>query len=210
MLRIKVIGESHSQLFDNIPQYKRGLWNSQVLLDKFDVKYIGPLTLYRICRDGFNSIEEIKNIKNGDTCMLSFGEIDIRCHIIKQSQIQGIKVEDIIDEMCEMLKKRFLDFNYNLYNFHVLSVLPPIEKYKCIGPNPEFPFIGTDKERSDATIYLNMKLEKICKQLNVGYFNQYDLYVDVNGFLDYEKSDYIVHAIKTLDLENYTIKYFSL
>ena len=63
---------------------------------------------------------------------------------------------------------------------------------------------------NNTTIYLNDGIKQICSELNIGYFNQYDLYVDKDGYLDLEKSDKIVHAWKTLELEVYITKYFNL
>ena len=210
MSKIVVVGDSHASLFDNNPERKRGLWSNDSYSNLFDAKHIGPTTLYKVGRDDLYNLCRINELSTGQKCMLSFGEIDIRCHIIKQSQTQLTSVRAIVDDLISSLKKRLLEFNYKLYDLHILSVLPPIKKDLCTGPNPQFPFIGTDEERKDATIYLNNGLKKICSELNIGYFNQYDLYVDKDGYLDLEKSDKIVHAWKTLELEVYITKYFNL
>lgn len=220
MNKVVVIGDSHSQLFDNVPNFKRGTWKDNSLSNVFEIKWIGPVTYWRLCRDQESFIDFSKDInytpypgmgittKNnlGGEIMLSLGEIDIRCQIIKHG---GDNYKSIIDDMSLKIEEFITKFNSD-YKIHLISVLPPINKDKCTSPNDKFPFIGTDKQRSDVTICFNEKLLYISKKYDLGYFDLHSIYRDKDNMLDFEKSDKIVHAIKTDELEAYIKQYFSL
>ena len=79
---------------------------------------------------------------------------------------------------------------------------------KCISPNSDLPFIGSDEYRRDATLYFNINLFYVSNKYNIGYFDLHKLYADDANMLDFDKSDKIVHGIKTLELENYIREYF--
>jgi len=62
MKKIVVIGDSHSQLFANNPNFKRGLWIDLGLEEMFDVRWMGPVTYWRLCRDQSEFIGFSRNI----------------------------------------------------------------------------------------------------------------------------------------------------
>lgn len=196
-MKIIAIGDSHCQLFDNKPEYKRGLWNNNYLTNIFSTDWLGPVTLRRLTRDK-TSFLDLNKYNAYDAILLSFGEIDIRSNIMKQDN----PLENI-DFMLKELKD-YLN-NYKHLNIYFLSVLPPMKVELCTGVNPSFPFIGTNEERKELTVYLNNGIENICKELNLNYLDLFDLY-NKEGFLDFIKSDTIIHAIKTTQLEEILIK----
>ena len=55
--------------------------------------------------------------------------------------------------------------------------------------NTEFPYLGTDEERKMYVLYFNEKLKEKCAEYGYVFFDVYDKYVDVEGFLDEELSD---------------------
>lgn len=210
MNKITVIGDSHCQLFNDSQHHNRGVWNDNRLNNIFETIWLGPITMHRVCRDGLNVLFNSLNLNNNQQYVLSIGEIDIRCHILKQADIQNKMVDEIIDDLINNFMNKLLEFNYKDYNIHILSVIPPIQKDLAIEVNNEFPFIGTDGQRKIYTLILNQKLFELCMYLKIGYFDQHELYVDSNGYLDINKSDKIVHAIKTIELEEYIKKYFNI
>ena len=109
----------------------------------------------------------------------------------------------MIDEIS-----KYIDININ-YNIHLLSIPPPIEQNKCKSINYEFPFIGSDESRRDMTYYFNYKLSELSKIKDIGFLDIHSFYSE-NGFLKIEKSDNIVHCVKTSEFENYIKKYFNL
>lgn len=218
--KIVVIGDSHSSLFDdNHTERKRGYWEDNSLKDFFDVRWLGPLTLWRICRDKENCID-FKNdvmynptgtirlstkIELGQNVILVFGEIDVRCHIFNNS---GESYKQLIDNMILNLGDFLFKYKDN-YKIHICSILPPMSEEKCTSPDSHFPFVGSDLYRSEATLYFNLKLKELTVNMSFGYFDIYEMYSDENNMLDFDKSDKIVHGIKIKELENYIKTYFS-
>ena len=205
MDRIIVIGDSHSQLFDNNKSLGRGTWENENL-DVFDVRWLGPVTYWRLCRDQNNFINLNDFCQPGQNVMISLGEIDIRSNILKYNQDSPI---ENIDYMIDKINNFIINSKNNI-NLHLISIIPPIKSSNCISINSDFPFIGTDDERRKLTEYFNKCLKKIAKKNSIGYFDIHKVYSDNKGFLDIESSDKIVHGIKTKKLETEIKKYFNL
>lgn len=198
MDKVIVIGDSHSLLFS-----ERGNWVDPRLNNMFDVKWLGPVTFWRFCRDK-NTCIDLESISNGRTVLFSFGEIDIRCHIINHIETT---YQDVIDKMMGELET-YLSNNSARLDLHFMSVPPPMYKDLCTSPNKDFPFVGSDEYRSEITKYFNSKLKEMVERHNIGYFDCYGFYCDENNMLDYKKSDTVVHAVKTKELEDYVKNYF--
>ena len=159
--------------------------------------YIGAVLCYSFGKEKLNRCNISNfNIQDGDTICFCFGEIDCRCHIHKH--ITYTKTyKDIIDdivhnyfEAIELNVKSILPIK--LKNICVYNVVPPIQKYNTI-ENPSFPYLGTDEERKQYTLYFNSKLKEKCKEKNYIYFDIYNYYTDDNGYLRKDLSDRIVH-----------------
>lgn len=220
MQRIVVIGDNHSQLFANNPNFKRGLWSDSSLENFFDVRWIGPVTYWRLCRDqksfiDFNTplsytpypgMTVFTKCESNQHVMLSLGEIDIRSNILKH---YNEDYEKGIDDMLGKIQE-FVAQNKQDIRLHLISIIPPIRMSDCESPNSEFPFIGTDEERSGITKYFNKGLKKIAESNDVGYFDLYGIYSDDQGMLIPDYSDKIVHAIKIPQLETYIKNYFNI
>lgn len=210
---ITVIGDSHASLYSDIASRNRGVWKDDSLNNIFDVRWLGPYLLWRLCRDQKDFIDLDKEIrhnegwpvttkcKEGQDVMFVFGEIDIRCHILKYDATQKI------DEMVELLEKFLLNYNER-FKLHFQSIVPTIYQKNFGNKVPLFPFVGNEEERKDATLYANKKIKSMCERNNVGYFDIFDIYADGNGMMILEKSDHIVHAMKNLELESKIKEYF--
>lgn len=198
MDKVIVIGDSHSLLFN-----ERGDWIDPRLNNMFDVKWLGPVTFWRFCRDKENCVN-LETITNGRCVLFSFGEIDVRCHIMNHTVTT---YQDVIDNMMNELRI-YLGKNSNRLDLHFMSIPPPMYKDMCTSPNEDFPFVGLDEQRSEITIYFNNKLKELSEKHNIGYFDYYKFYCDEKNMLDYKKSDTVVHVIKTKELEDYVKNYF--
>ena len=219
MDKVVVIGDSHTSLFDNNSERNRGVW-SDSLVDIFDCRWIGPVTYWRLCRDQrkfidfdydirYNPMAGIQistKIKPGQDVIINLGEIDVRCNILKQG-FDNYKT--VVDNMCDKIKT-FITSYENKYKIHLMSISPTIYRTNFPPRTPLFPFVGTDDERKNVTLYFNDKLRYISNELDIGYFDIYDIYCDDNGMMDINKSDKIVHGMKNLDLEKYIKEYFKL
>lgn len=218
MDKIVAIGDSHCDIFNCHPSRRRGTGKDTELYDLFDCRWLGAITFWRICRDKEISLDfdngvsyaplpecaTNSKLKEGQSVILFFGEIDVRCHILKKENYRSV-VDDMVFEMSEFIKKYT-----HKYKIHIASILPPMRESICSSPNPELPFVGSDSDRSELTVYFNNKIMEMCSDISVGYFDIYSIYVDEEKMLNPEKSDGIVHAIKNDDLESYIKNYFNI
>ena len=159
--------------------------------------YENSITMFRIGRD--NTIinfkkDEIRN--KDDVIVLSYGEVDCRCHIQKQID-NGRKEDDIIHELvrkyCETLRNNIVTNNKII----LVGVIPPTKQcdYEAIhGPIlHEFPFVGKDADRVRYTNKVNEQLQELAKTHNYIYFNPYSYYTRDDGTLKFELSDTTGH-----------------
>lgn len=214
-----IIGDSHSSLYSDEPQRNRGVWSDITLNNKFDVRWLGPFTFWRLCRDGKSFIDLDKDIyydngsskvstkcNEGCRIMFVFGEIDVRCNILKFGYDN---YEKTIDNMIGMIGN-YMKHYKDRFDIHIQSIVPTIYHSNFGNKTPLFPFVGDDNQRKEVTLYFNESLKQLCRRIGLGYFDIFDLYSDSNSMLKLDKSDNIVHGIKTLELEKYIKEYFSL
>lgn len=215
MDKIVTIGDSHSQLFANEERFKRGLWVDETLEKHFDVRWLGPVTFWRLCRDKKSFIDFDSNVTHcpytnmtvttklnpNQNIIICLGEIDIRYHILNHGEDYKKTINEMVSDFSD-----YLASYENRYKIHVCSILPPMTKFE----HEDIPFLGSDEERRDITIYFNEKLKEMCGTLKLGFFDLTPIYANEKNMLAIEKSDNIVHAIKTLELEEKIKKYFNI
>lgn len=219
MKSIVAIGDSHASLYSNLPERHRGVWNDSYLGDIFEPKWLGPYTFWRLCREQKSFIDfdqskeyEVCGVKfntkaePGQEILIIFGEIDVRCHILKFGYS---KYKETVDNMVALIEKYIESYN-GKFKFHIQSIVPPIYRANFRDKVPLVPFVGSDEERRDVTLYFNEKLKELCIKSNIGYFDIFDIYADNCNMMILEKSDAIVHAIKTPGLEERIKEYFKL
>lgn len=183
-MTIWTFGDSHAvSAFDKLPY--------------MNCNSIGPYLAFSIGRDGLTRFNLKKfNVQEGDTIILSFGEIDCRCHIHKyinnETPYQLIIIK-IVDSYFKAIKANVEQFK-KLKTF-VYNVVPPIEADATIWNNPEFPFVGTNEERKKYHVFFNECISEACKIYNYTFFNVYDKYLDSNGFLRKSDADGLIHVI---------------
>lgn len=211
------MGDSHSLLFHFEGPTKH--WTSPKLAEAFDVRWLGSITLWRVCRDKDECVNFDHGVNHhpigsavstkaelGQNILLVFGEIDVRCHIYKQG---GENYKQTIDSMLQGYES-FLNSHKDKYKLHVCAIVPPMVASRCTSPNSDLPFLGSDEYRAEVAEYLNRSLGALAAKIGIGFCDIYPLYLGENGMINYEKSDTVVHGIKTKELEEYLEKYFEL
>jgi hypothetical protein len=159
------------------------------------IHHINSSLCYSFGRDKFKrlNIKDIQyKVKNNDYVCFCFGEIDCRNHVnkhITKEQTYEIIINNIINLYFYAIKLNVDQFD-NL-NVCVYNIVPPTKGYHVDG-NP-YPFLGTDDERKQYTLYFNKQLCSKCKEFNYTYFNVYDFYTDSDGFLSDQYSDGVLH-----------------
>lgn len=179
--------------------------NGWCKISNVQIHPIGPVLCYSFGRDKLNRLDITKYpIKSDDWVIFCFGEIDCRCHIHK-----NMNVENPYDKMIESIVKNYfeaikanIDNIENIGKVCVYNVVPPVEKH-TIDDNPEYTCLGTDEDRKKYVLYFNSLLKKYCIDYNYVFIDVYDSYCDKNGFLDKELSDGNVHINSQIHLEKF-------
>ena len=168
--------------------------------------HLGPVLCYSFGKEKLNRCDIRKfDIKDGDTIVFCLGEIDCRCHIHKHitetAAYQDI-INNIIDNYFEAIELNITISQIKLKNVCVYNVVPPIQTYNT-QENPEYPFLGTDEERKEYSLYFNKKLKEKCIQKKYIFFDVYNSYIDENGFLRKDLSDDTVHIRNGVYITNF-------
>lgn len=199
--QISVFGDSHTMFFcgknlglnswfplvDN-KQEGWGIKTDSTFLHfrkkKYCVLWVGPGLAYNLINKNshvkvYNKAEFLSKYfwNYGDKIICSFGEIDIRTHILKYTDERSYK--EIVDDTVEKYID-FLKWLRNLGNYRI-AVWGPIASQKDIWEeNPQFPRVGTEVERNTVTHYFNEKLSLECKKNGFGFYSIFSKLVDNN------------------------------
>jgi hypothetical protein len=183
---IYIYGDSHSDhSFRNLQLNHKNLNSSSV-------------TMFRIGRDNIIVNFDKNIIEKNDTIVLSYGEVDCRCHVKRQMNLG--REEDVV--ILELVDNYFTTINNSVKDKDVkviiVGVIAPTKRndYESLhGPiTHEFPFVGTDEERVRFTYKVNKRIEELSLQYGYHYFNPYtEYYTRPDGTLKFELSDNVVH-----------------
>ena len=206
-MSIHTFGESHS-VFG---------WNK---CNNVKTHSIGPTLAYSFGRDGLSRCN-ITNygLKNYDSVVFCFGEIDCRCHIHKyitaDNTYENI-IDNIINNYTNAIKINIKNCNVKLKNIGVYNVVPPVKKAfvetwkgaQLLAAVKEWPFLGLDEERKNYVLYFNSCLKQKCLENNWTYIDIYNKYVDENGYLNISLSDGLVHIDNPIFLQDFLNEHF--
>lgn len=172
--------------------------------------HLGPILCYSFGKDKLKRCN-IKNygLKNGDSVIFSFGEIDCRCHIYKYiTNIKSYKIiiNVIIYNYIEAIKININKCNIKLKNICIYNVVPPVQTCN-ISQNEIYPHLGTDEERKKYVLYFNKILKNECNKNKWIFFDVYNFYIDNNGYLNKKLSDGNVHIKDGIYLEQFINNY---
>lgn len=181
--KIICIGDSHVSFFNGYdklaPLYPEKGKNK---FSFFETIRIGPVLAYSLIKSntterGREKIFELLNIIPQKSILLfCFGEIDIRCHLIKQSKKQSIPLSLLVEECVN----RYLVFvkEVKQMGFEVI-LLGPIPTTNTF--DPDYPYFGTMEERNSCTKLFNGILQKKSIQFEIDYICINKYLVDHNG-----------------------------
>lgn len=172
--------------------------------------HLGPILCYSVGKEKLKRIDIRQyKIKDGDSVLFCFGEIDCRFHIHKHIT-NDITYQDIINDLItnyiDAIKVNISHCKVNLKNVCAYNVIPPARK-KDTRQHKRFPHLGTDEERKNYVLYFNMKLKEMCEQNNILFFDIYDKYIDSDGYLNKEMSDGNVHIYDGKYLQEFIDKF---
>ena len=175
---IHVVGDSHVMVFsgkEHIPDEV----DDRGFLPFFRTYRLGPYTAYNAVKLR-SPIESIirDNVGPDDSVMLCFGEIDCRAHLIKQSEIQGRSLEDVVAE-CVGRYAQLFDLKEK-YGLGLLVWNVPASSREDI-EHGEYSTYGTCAQRNEATRLFNKILGEECKNRGVVLVSIFDELVDEDG-----------------------------
>jgi len=177
---IHCIGDSHVSFFsgyDEIqPEYpvpsrsREGFFKVYRLgavlaynLMSFDTKEMGREKL----------LDLVPKLEGGSDLLLCFGEIDCRCHIIKQAEKQKRPVDAIVDDCADNYFKVVDELLASGFSVIIWGVIPSAES-----TNKEYPTYGSMVERNNCSHKFNMALEQRCKARQIKFVSIFDRLVD--------------------------------
>lgn len=177
--KIVSIGDSHSCFFENLNYIK--------------INHIGPVTAYNLMKENSTTrgreifYDFLKTENSNDTALLlSFGEIDLRVHVVKASLRDFISIKDSAINTA----KRYIMFIDEILNLGwTILVQGPSASGEERALNLDYPYSGSIVERNQATIIFNNELENYCKQNSILFASLCDLSIDQNTFVT--KSEYL-------------------
>lgn len=199
-MSIHTFGDSHSS----------SGWN---FCDNIKTHHLGPILCYSFGIQKLNRCDIRKfKVKDGDSVIFCFGEIDCRCHIQKYiTTDKSYKkiIDEIIENYIHAIKINLENSKVKLKNICIFNIPPTAEKHTIPGQDKaKYPLLGTDEERKSYGIYFNKILNDKCKENNWIFFDVYDNYIDNNGYLNKELSDGNVHIKDGSFLKKFIIKHF--
>lgn len=155
------------------------------------IRWLGPRTMHRVGREGLKEIDIKKwEVQEGDTVVYVFGEIDVRCHILKQRD-EGRDLEEVINVLVDRyLNALYVNHcQYNVLKTIVCNIVPPTDRVA----SKEFPVYGSLAERICITQKLNERLKKGCLEKGFLFLDCYEYYCTEYGDFKKELSDGDVH-----------------
>jgi len=134
-------------------------------------------------------------IKEGDSVIFCFGEIDCRCHIqkhITSTRTYKMIIDEIVKNYVEAIRVNIENCNIKLKRVSIFNVVPAVQKYNTY-ENHEYPYLGSDEERREYVLYFNKCLKEKCEENSWIFFDIWEKCIDNNGYLNKTISDGNVH-----------------
>lgn len=181
---VYVFGDSHAQSnFGAIARCK--------------VKWLGAVTMHRIGRDGLGVLDFRQlGVPDGVSVILTFGEIDVRAHVLRQRDEKGRQINEVI----ETLATRFiacLQANAACYQglrIAFCSILPPTNRIARHAHD----LYGSLQDRRMVTEQLNARIRALCGEAGFAYIDVHQYFRDWDGYLNRAYADSNVHAAPEL------------
>ena len=198
---IHTIGDSHSKY--GWLEHLGDRWED---LDYINRHHLGPVLCYSFGKKNLDICDINKfNIKNDDSVVFCFGEIDCRCHVHKYiNSVKSYKmiINEIIHNYINAIKINLENCNVKLKNICVFNI-PPTPQKKQVKSKVNFPLLGTDEERKSYATYFNKCLKDKCNENKWIFFDVYDSYCDNNGFLNKKYSDGDDHILNSCFIKKF-------
>ena len=163
------IGDSHSRIFSN--------------LDGVKIHHIGPVTAFNLVKEnsstkGREKLYDIldKNSSSEVAIILSFGEIDIRVHVIKTAIKDVISIKESAIRTAKQYCTTILDIVSRGFSVLIMGVHASGSTYD----NQSYPAFGRVEDRNYAVKQFNLYLRNFCISHSIPYASLDSLVIDRN------------------------------
>ena len=153
-------------------------------------------TMHRVGRDGAVDMLQQVEFETNDVAIFTFGEIDIRCHMLQIAASKGWSLQDEAEDLATRYISALTDaLSKRSYRprVGVMGIVPPIDP---LVPNPILPAAGTLAERLVAWFLLNNALKVRTLQAGYTFVAIPRFYQSRNGSLKRRYSDGHAHIAK--------------
>jgi len=191
-MKFHCIGDSHvsffsgyNQLLPLYPSKGKGKYSD------FVGYRIGAVLAYSLVKENSSQrgrekiFELLGSFEKDEIIIFLFGEIDIRCHLLKQTNNSTKNLSNVIDECVNRYVEFLIQIRELGYSVIVMAPVPTSNNY-----DPEYPYFGNMIERNNCTNLFNEDLKNKSKIFNIPYFciNQFlikkNLYTRSEFFFD--------------------------
>lgn len=199
-----IIGDSHVNFFSGnenltFKAIAEGINVCPNITDyKFTCLHLGPCLAYNcVNKDSKHGFYNKYNflidnfISKGSKICVCLGEIDIRAHVFKQTELQKRKSEEICDDIINNYLSLLLDIKrrgFKTYVWGPIASMPDDttqeEELKTLASeglfDNELISVGSEIQRNTATAYFNNKLKEQCDQNEIVFMSIFDQMIDDN------------------------------
>jgi hypothetical protein len=156
--------------------------------------HLGSRTMHFAGRPGALVTEATRcGVKAGDAVVWVFGEIDVRCHIVRQQADHGRTSDDVIGTLATDYIDGILEVQrvLELTRSVVFAPIPPLDNPGYT--SEDFPVFGSIAERIEASRQLRATLSTLCDRHGILFLDVSAHYESARGDLRWELSDHFCH-----------------
>ncbi len=156
--------------------------------------HLGSVTLHRAGRPGvLHGFVRDYRIRNGDAVVWVFGEVDVRCHIVRQQEFVGRALDEVVDtlvtnfigNMCAVQR------DYPDLLQMVFAPIPPLDNPHF--GSEHFPIHGSIEQRVACRALLVERLASACRHHGFLFLDIGPAFAGPRGDLPWDSSDKFCH-----------------
>jgi len=156
--------------------------------------HLGSRTMHFAGRPGALVTEATRcGVKAGDAVVWVFGEIDVRCHIVRQQVEHGRTSGDVIGTLASDYIAGIVEVQRAIKLTHsvVFAPVPPLDNPGYT--SADFPVFRSIAERIEASRQLRAILSTLCDRHGITFLDVSAHYESARGDLRWELSDHFCH-----------------
>lgn len=179
---IYCIGDSHASFFSGYDEIQPVYpLSSRNRLPFFKSYRLGAVLAYSLNKSNTKErgreklLDLVASLKQPSHLLLCFGEIDCRCHLLKQAEKQSQSLDQIIKNCVDNYFEAIDELRQMNFKVSLWGAIASAES-----ANKEYPTYGTMTERNVCTIKFNQHLKTQCLKRNMKFISVTDYLIDKN------------------------------